>query len=92
MQHPCASGGVTSPLLSGVIEKRDSQPLLNILDVMGGWPVTMEKWNESVGKARAWQRPRTAHGGHHPGLLVAEPPRLLLASVFQQLVGPLPGP
>ncbi|XP_026375807.1 membrane metallo-endopeptidase-like 1 [Ursus arctos] len=32
-----------------VIEKRDSQPLLNILDVMGGWPVTMEKWNESVG-------------------------------------------
>ncbi|XP_025283206.1 membrane metallo-endopeptidase-like 1 isoform X11 [Canis lupus baileyi] len=32
-----------------VIEKRDSQPLLNILDVMGGWPVTMDKWNQSVG-------------------------------------------
>nr|XP_035945490.1 membrane metallo-endopeptidase-like 1 isoform X6 [Halichoerus grypus] len=32
-----------------VIEKRDSQPLLDILEVMGGWPVTMEKWNESVG-------------------------------------------
>uniref|UniRef100_A0A8C0KDF9 Membrane metalloendopeptidase like 1 n=1 Tax=Canis lupus dingo TaxID=286419 RepID=A0A8C0KDF9_CANLU len=30
-----------------VIEKRDSQPLLNILDVMGGWPVTMDKWNQS---------------------------------------------
>ncbi|GAB5574468.1 membrane metallo-endopeptidase-like 1 isoform X1 [Prionailurus iriomotensis] len=32
-----------------VIEKRDSQPLLNILDLMGGWPVAMDKWNESVG-------------------------------------------
>ncbi|XP_027460665.1 membrane metallo-endopeptidase-like 1 isoform X4 [Zalophus californianus] len=32
-----------------MIEKRDSQPLLNILDVMGGWPVTVEKWNEGVG-------------------------------------------
>ncbi|XP_041627741.1 membrane metallo-endopeptidase-like 1 isoform X9 [Vulpes lagopus] len=33
-----------------VIEKRDSQPLLNILDVMGGWPVTMDKWNQSVAR------------------------------------------
>ncbi|XP_022370467.1 membrane metallo-endopeptidase-like 1 [Enhydra lutris kenyoni] len=33
----------------GIIEKRDSQPLLNILDLMGGWPVTMERWNESIG-------------------------------------------
>ncbi|XP_023113756.2 membrane metallo-endopeptidase-like 1 isoform X3 [Felis catus] len=32
-----------------VIEKRDSQPLLNILDLMGGWPVAMDKWNEGVG-------------------------------------------
>ncbi|XP_049474186.1 membrane metallo-endopeptidase-like 1 isoform X1 [Panthera uncia] len=32
-----------------VIEKRDSRPLLNILDLMGGWPVAMDKWNESVG-------------------------------------------
>ncbi|XP_047583983.1 membrane metallo-endopeptidase-like 1 isoform X3 [Lutra lutra] len=32
-----------------IIEKRDSQPLLNILDLMGGWPVTMERWNESTG-------------------------------------------
>ncbi|XP_044919522.1 membrane metallo-endopeptidase-like 1 isoform X4 [Mustela putorius furo] len=32
-----------------VIEKRDSQPLLNILDLMGGWPVAMEKWNDSIG-------------------------------------------
>ncbi|XP_045841007.1 membrane metallo-endopeptidase-like 1 [Meles meles] len=32
-----------------IIEKRDSQPLLNILDLMGGWPVTMDRWNESMG-------------------------------------------
>uniref|UniRef100_A0A8B9YJV5 Membrane metalloendopeptidase like 1 n=2 Tax=Bos mutus grunniens TaxID=30521 RepID=A0A8B9YJV5_BOSMU len=29
------------------IEKRDSQPLLNILEVVGGWPVAMDKWNKS---------------------------------------------
>lgn len=42
------------PLLpsSGVIEKRDSQPLLDILDVVGGWPVAMDKWSEMVGKYR----------------------------------------
>ncbi|XP_029805502.1 membrane metallo-endopeptidase-like 1 isoform X1 [Suricata suricatta] len=32
-----------------VIEKRDSQPLLNILDVLGGWPVAVDKWGESAG-------------------------------------------
>ncbi|ERE82715.1 membrane metallo-endopeptidase-like 1-like protein [Cricetulus griseus] len=32
-----------------VIEKRDSQPLLDILDVVGGWPVAMEKWTETMG-------------------------------------------
>ncbi|XP_051027072.1 membrane metallo-endopeptidase-like 1 [Acomys russatus] len=32
-----------------VIEKRDSQPLLNILDMVGGWPVAMDMWNETVG-------------------------------------------
>ncbi|XP_032157607.1 membrane metallo-endopeptidase-like 1 isoform X4 [Mustela erminea] len=32
-----------------VIEKRDSQPLLNILDLMGGWPVATDKWNGSTG-------------------------------------------
>lgn len=88
----CASGPVTPPLLSGVIEKRDSQPLLDILEVMGGWPVTMEKWNESVGKARAWRRPRPAHRPTPPGAPAAEPSRLLLASVYQRLVGPLPEP
>ncbi|XP_042557853.1 membrane metallo-endopeptidase-like 1 [Dipodomys spectabilis] len=32
-----------------MIEKRDSQPLLNILEVVGGWPVAMDRWNETVG-------------------------------------------
>ncbi|XP_008575569.1 PREDICTED: membrane metallo-endopeptidase-like 1, partial [Galeopterus variegatus] len=31
------------------IEKRDSQPLLDILDVVGGWPVAMDRWNETTG-------------------------------------------
>uniref|UniRef100_A0A8C8YF13 Membrane metalloendopeptidase like 1 n=1 Tax=Prolemur simus TaxID=1328070 RepID=A0A8C8YF13_PROSS len=32
-----------------VIEKRDSQPLLDILKVAGGWPVAMDKWNKTLG-------------------------------------------
>ncbi|XP_037684646.1 membrane metallo-endopeptidase-like 1 [Choloepus didactylus] len=32
-----------------VIEKRDSQPLLDILQEVGGWPVAMDKWNETEG-------------------------------------------
>ncbi|XP_076789725.1 membrane metallo-endopeptidase-like 1 isoform X2 [Arvicanthis niloticus] len=32
-----------------VIEKRDSEPLLNVLNIVGGWPVAMDKWNETVG-------------------------------------------
>uniref|UniRef100_A0A8C6BT79 Membrane metalloendopeptidase like 1 n=1 Tax=Monodon monoceros TaxID=40151 RepID=A0A8C6BT79_MONMO len=31
------------------IEKRDSQPLLDILKVVGGWPVATDKWSDSVG-------------------------------------------
>ncbi|XP_027621231.1 membrane metallo-endopeptidase-like 1 isoform X4 [Tupaia chinensis] len=32
-----------------VIEKRDSQPLLDILEAVGGWPVAMDDWNETKG-------------------------------------------
>uniref|UniRef100_A0A452U103 Membrane metalloendopeptidase like 1 n=1 Tax=Ursus maritimus TaxID=29073 RepID=A0A452U103_URSMA len=66
-----------------VIEKRDSQPLLNILDVMGGWPVTMEKWNESVGKeewrellsssARLWGPPAPCPGSRLLCLQIDQP-------------------
>nr|XP_004657773.2 membrane metallo-endopeptidase-like 1 [Jaculus jaculus] len=38
-----------SCMKESVIEKRDSQPLLNILEVVGGWPVAMDKWNETIG-------------------------------------------
>lgn len=40
----------------GVIEKRDSEPLLNVLDMIGGWPVAMDKWNETMGKYRPVRR------------------------------------
>lgn len=49
-------------LFSAVIEKRDSQPLLRILDMIGGWPVAMDKWNETVGKSR----PVWRHQGELP--------------------------
>ncbi|KAM5160835.1 membrane metallo-endopeptidase-like 1 [Callospermophilus lateralis] len=32
-----------------VIEKRDSQPLLDVLETVGGWPVIVDKWNETKG-------------------------------------------
>ncbi|XP_042807314.1 membrane metallo-endopeptidase-like 1 isoform X2 [Panthera leo] len=60
-----------------VIEKRDSQPLLNILDLMGGWPVAMDKWNESVVQQARPHRPvrlerrpqlQPAHHLHQPTL------------------------
>ncbi|KAM6216880.1 membrane metallo-endopeptidase-like 1 [Rhynchocyon petersi] len=32
-----------------MIEKRDSQPLLNILKKVGGWPVATDKWDMDIG-------------------------------------------
>ncbi|XP_008051858.1 membrane metallo-endopeptidase-like 1 [Carlito syrichta] len=32
-----------------MIEKRDSQPLLDILEVVGGWPVATDNWNTTAG-------------------------------------------
>lgn len=54
--HVCVCVGGDHPLFlpRGVIEKRDSQPLLRILEEVGGWPVAMDAWNDTVGKARAW--------------------------------------
>lgn len=49
---------------SGMIEKRGSQLLLDFLELVGGWPVTGDVWNASVGKARAQWQPRTADGTH----------------------------
>ncbi|XP_036208730.1 membrane metallo-endopeptidase-like 1 [Myotis myotis] len=39
-----------------IIEERDSQPLLDILAVVGGWPVAMDKWTDTVG--RHWELER----------------------------------
>lgn len=36
--------------LSGMIEQRDSKPLLDIIQDLGGWPVVMDNWNESNGE------------------------------------------
>ncbi|XP_005404217.1 PREDICTED: membrane metallo-endopeptidase-like 1 isoform X5 [Chinchilla lanigera] len=38
-----------SCMKESLIEKRDSRPLLDILAVVGGWPVAMDKWNETIG-------------------------------------------
>ncbi|XP_016074709.1 PREDICTED: membrane metallo-endopeptidase-like 1 [Miniopterus natalensis] len=39
-----------------IIEKRDSKPLLDILEVVGGWPVAVDSWNNTVG--HSWQLER----------------------------------
>ncbi|XP_053777819.1 membrane metallo-endopeptidase-like 1 [Desmodus rotundus] len=32
-----------------IIEKRDSRPLLDVLETVGGWPVAMDRWSDTVG-------------------------------------------
>lgn len=48
----CAESDLSPHPLLGVIEKRDSRPLLDVLEAVGGWPVIMDKWNEKKGEAR----------------------------------------
>lgn len=59
-----------------MIEKRDSQPLLDILAVVGGWPVAMDKWNETIGKVASGfktvgSRPHSGDGPHSSSQLTA---------------------
>ncbi|XP_005404215.1 PREDICTED: membrane metallo-endopeptidase-like 1 isoform X2 [Chinchilla lanigera] len=55
-----------SCMKESLIEKRDSRPLLDILAVVGGWPVAMDKWNETIGEAGPrLQAPQ--HGCCSPG-------------------------
>lgn len=38
-------------LLSGLIEQRDSLPLLEALTMVGDWPVASADWNKTKGNA-----------------------------------------
>lgn len=38
-------------LLSGLIEQRDSLPLLEALTMVGDWPVASADWNKTKGSA-----------------------------------------
>lgn len=37
-------------LRAGLIEQRDSQPLLNLIDSIGDWPVASDDWNTTTGR------------------------------------------
>lgn len=36
--------------LAGLIEQRDSQPLLKLIDSIGDWPVASDDWNVTTGR------------------------------------------
>lgn len=36
-------------VLAGLIEQRDSQPLLKLIESIGDWPVAAEDWNTTTG-------------------------------------------
>lgn len=38
-------------LLAGLIEQRDSQPLLKLMESVGDWPVAFEDWNSTMGNS-----------------------------------------
>lgn len=37
-------------LFAGIIEQRDSLPLLKLIDSIGDWPVASDDWNNSTGR------------------------------------------
>uniref|UniRef100_A0AAQ4QTM2 Membrane metallo-endopeptidase-like 1 n=1 Tax=Gasterosteus aculeatus aculeatus TaxID=481459 RepID=A0AAQ4QTM2_GASAC len=37
-----------------VIEQRDSQPLLKLIESIGDWPVASDAWNTTTGRTEAW--------------------------------------
>lgn len=37
-------------LFTGIIEQRDSLPLLKLIDSIGDWPIASDDWNISTGR------------------------------------------
>lgn len=46
-------------LFTGLIEQRDSQPLLKLMESVGDWPVAFEDWNSTMGKTVEGRVPAT---------------------------------
>lgn len=38
---------------AGLIEQRDSQPLLRLMESVGDWPVAFEDWNSTMGRSKS---------------------------------------
>ncbi|KAG8505484.1 Membrane metallo-endopeptidase-like 1 [Galemys pyrenaicus] len=65
-----------------VIERRDSRPLLDIIEAVGGWPVAMDKWNETEGEPGS--------GGLGSGSQAHEGPRVATGRLTKQLAARQP--